>query len=1116
MKFNKQNVKKNSLRIGTGVLAFAAGLAATFFLVPNRVNFIKFDDPEPEEIEETYFSRFVSRITPLISGESDEESEDTVEAFGLKADLYEVEINWPNNKIVVGGQINVNIKNIKDLDLTLDLDVNYNGKNIDLGLGYVDSTLYVACKDLKLKTCFVNDKVANKQFVDMFKKIGTLFFDTENEDGMKIDFQIGEILGGLLGGLDLGSLGSGLAFTVNETEDETYAYSTISLGIDENTNIDILLTIGKETLSLESVNVSPIKIGDVEIKAKLNCETRPDLPVYALDSENYTYKQRGKFVETFNYTSWIDSIFNLLKTRTVGLDISASLVDANKSYGVVDATIDLDASRFEPLDLVGMVIGPELFGISVVEEEEEPVEKSFMRSTSAVSGGSVLDTINNFDFNVGLKLANMKKQDDGSLKRVDYSNLDVAYFKDGDGINAGYLTLNEENGNAVMKAKVDVSTINFLIDEIPELIDSLSPENPDVEEDEDGLFDFITSSDLINAIHDGQYDAILGMIETLKSTEKTIEIAVNLSSLGFGNNARVNLVLDASTSEENASKVLGIDIEHAMIGELELNATISTRKFNAQSLSRIDDSRDTFDELNFVPGTFAQVEEILDTKQAAFELSGSAFGEDDLGFTFDGWAQLDYGAKNGFGHIDFLEYKYSPTKAQTTHNVDISIDDFDGDHTNNNMYFEYRDQLRGRFTLKTFDDIIDVVMKLIESPDTRFTKFLQPILDKIFGSVLVQAIQEQDYLALSQSSLLKSVKQVNGGNSVEIVLSKELLMDLLPSDLVLRINLKTNDKNEKCLDSIDIVDLNALNKTINVTIKLGEYIAQKANPVDLTKTFLDFSDIAVLLEFGINTTELNYFHLTANVDLKVGGNLLKIPLGAIKLDFHVYVNGTVTKVYGKMAESPVPLKSGVSEFVFEPANTEDDLIGGKFYIRRTEEHLLLSDEEFYYVCDSDYFLDNILNYLLGGFIGLDSGITNAIGNLDLSSSEETDPQYENIFTSTGFQYTADEANNKFTWKTGISIEAFLCKDTIAPVEATIIGKKVDGVGYLSQVKAKTTIASLLPIDATINLVNPDPAVKDWPVSIENSYQEIVAIYDSLSASNQAKAFNNTTGYSHKI
>ena len=71
-KERKQSLTKWGLRIGSGFLAFAAGLAATFFLVPGRIRNIVFDEPEIEVPEETHFSKFVSRLMNAADVDSDE------------------------------------------------------------------------------------------------------------------------------------------------------------------------------------------------------------------------------------------------------------------------------------------------------------------------------------------------------------------------------------------------------------------------------------------------------------------------------------------------------------------------------------------------------------------------------------------------------------------------------------------------------------------------------------------------------------------------------------------------------------------------------------------------------------------------------------------------------------------------------------------------------------------------------------------------------------------------------------------------------------------------------------------------------------------------------------
>lgn len=1098
-------------KVGTGLLAMIAGLATTYFLVPNRVKNIDLGMPdEPEPAEETYFSRFVSKLTPMISGETVDE------AFGLKASFDDFSIEWPNNRIDLNGEINLNMKGITDFEFTIDLEVGYGSHTIDAGIGFADSSLYVIADDLKLKTSFMLFSEAGQELEDLILHIKDLYFNPANDEGMQISLQLDQVLAGLIGSagdMDLGALTSGAGLNVIETEDENFAYCKLDIALGE-TSLGIELVINKETISLERVDLGTMNFGNVTIKGALDCESRSNLKVYGFDNENYTFKKRDGFVSILNYKSWVDDIFRLLKTRTVGLDINATLVDAEHSYGFVDCAVDLDASRFRPLDIAGTIINSDLFGLTkspsktTKEIEPQPVKEE----------NEVLSVLNNFNFNVDLKLGNYKVIDN-VLQKVDYSNLNLAYFKNSDEINAGYLTLNESEDKAVMKAQIDVDTINFIISEVPNIVNSITGGGAPTTETNaltEGLFDFITSSDVVTAIQKGKYDTILDLLDFIKSTENTIEISINLAPLGFSEDAKVKLVLDATNEDDAPSKVININLEKVDFAGLELNASINTRPFNVASINGIDQTRETFDKLDFVPGALNQVEKILDTKQTGFKVSGSAFDASQLGFKFDGWGQLDYGQNVGFGSIQFDEYKYLNKGPQKPHIVDISIDNRDGDHAKNDMLFEYRETLKGKFTLKTFDDIIDLVLTLAnEQSDNRFTRYLTPIMSELTGSVIMESIGEKDYLALSQPSYLKSVKQINEGSSIQIVIAKELLMDFLPSDLVIRINLKEDSTLGKCLDSVELVGIQALGKTIDVKISLADFDVEKENPVDLQGNFLDFSDIAVLLEFGINTTKLDHYYLTAKAKVTIGdeSSLIQFPLDQINLDFHVVVLEDGVKVYGSMAKSPIPGLTSSTEFVFKPSDDSNDQIGGNFYILRKDRPVLLEllvydRQDVLYVTDSSNFLDNILTYLLEGFLGIPQAIVTSISNLiDTSKKEETDPNYENIFTDTGFVYTANETKNTYTWKTGISIEAFTEKNTINPIEATITGSKLDGVGYLNTIHAATSI-SIIGLVADINLVNPDPSEHDWPSSIETAYQSVINYYNGDISS----IMNNVHGY----
>lgn len=1123
-----KNFKSKIAKIGICIFGLIGGLAATFFLVPNRTKIINLGMPEEEPpAPETYFSRFVSKFT---AGMEDEEAE----AYpAISADFDGVEVSWPGNTISVGGNLKLSIANLNDISLSLDLDVVYNNKECDIALALVNKTVYFALKDLRLKQSFVDSDLEGvKDLGDVFDHFCEQFIDTENEDGLRINFPITNLVNDLLGGLDLTSLlaggAGGMGLEVEEVEgDETV---DINLGItmggeeeseEEPTKLNIKIVLGKEKLDLRKVDLGTMKFGDLQVKGKLNCVTSKDVKILGLDDPNYPRK-RGDFIEIINYSNWIDKIFNLLDTRQIGLDVSANLkmyeegVPSNLGY--VDLSADLDASELfdlHDLDLKKVIDG------------EAKIDSIYGPNGIEDGDNEITDLLNKFDFNVGLKLGNIV---DG--KRKEYSNLGLAYYTDEIGHNAGFLTFNEDNDNAVLRAKIDVQTINYLIGKVPELIETIEGKevtkvkrDASEPEEEVGFFDFVTDSDLVKAIIDGHYEGVLDVLETLKSTESTIEVGLNLKSLGFGDNAKLKLVLDAGTDSVMPTNVISIKAENIKLNDLELDAEIATRPYSGSAIDKIETIKDKFDVIDFVPGVFNQVQNIISTEQAGIKLSGDILDSNKLGFDFEGWAQLNYTQKNGMGSIKFNEYKEKAGVVANDHQVDISIDDFDGDHANNNMLFEYsnpmlaakekeakdKEPLRGKFTLKTFDDIIDLVMKLIEQKDRRFMKFLDDILTQLRASLIMKVIESKDYLQLTQSSLIQSIKQENEGQTLDIILSEQLIpLNLVKSPLHIQIEFGKDSNGDKNLKAINVIELDLGEKKVNAHIELADFNPEAENPVDVSKTnFMNFSDIAVLLEFGINTCELNCYHLKG----KVKASALLIINANINVDFYITVHDEETKVYGKITNLPVILADAYTEFVFEPDHdASGNDIGGYFYMLRSEDHTIgsFNDKQYYYKASSGDFVDHILEYLLGSCLGYSS--LTGLGNLDLGSGEAVNPLYQNMFTDTGFQYSHTEAQDK--WDVGVDLGVITNNSSFSALEASITGSYIGDKGYLRSIHAETSIILIINVSADITLEDVNPDTYDWPASVEQRYQRIVGYYDTLSSANQAKAYNNyKNGYS---
>jgi len=1067
-------MKKRTLaaRIGTFVAVCAGTLVASYALTPNRtisVNTGKKVDEQTGggDLGDSYFGDFVNKLMRSFDPSSGE-------AFGtLTAQVQDLEVTWPSksglsfNDIKVDGLINLKMLGLQDLDLTIDLSADYNSKKLDLGIGLVEETLYLAIKDLRLKS----PHSTSEQLVNT---IDDLFFNPENPNGLGIGLNIGDTISGLFDNLDLSSISlDSLKF------EETVVDQNVNIDLKIMEGIELKIVIDKETLGLRLVDLGTLEIGDVKISGKLVCDTPSDLEVLAFDDPNYSGTKRDNFIDVINYVGWADKILDLLQTKKVGLSLGASLTLDNDDSTVnkladISAELNIDAEN--------------VFDIKNINLNSDKILKADDNSEN--NDEAFIDKLfNNLKFDASLSVSGQGDNE--------YANISLAYFD-----KAGYLALNETSDKAVMRAKIDVDTVMELVNKIPEMIDSLTNGDEAANDDSEGLFDFVTSSELVVAIKDGRYDGILDLIETLKSYEDKIEIVLSLSSLGFGDDATVSLILNAGEDAiQNGSKVLDIAIKNAEIGNLNLDLSLSTNSYSDVRLNKIVANKDKYDDLSFVTGVFDQVTTILDTKSAYVGLEGSILDADGLGFTFDGWAQFKVAENYGFGSATFYEYKTSSTKISAEHKVDIDVNNAGDDDREKNMLFEYRDSLRGKFTVQTLKDMIDLVKNLINENDTRFTKFIDPIKDMLLTGVLKEVIENKDYIALAKSSFIKSISQTNGGDAILIVIDKSILS--LENDLTIKINLNSSSKH---LDSIEILGLALGEKNVSLKVSVADYKENLTTPVNTKAAFYDFSDIAVLLQFGINTTKMNVYHLTMPITVLVGQI---VPLN-LNLNFYIEVNGKETKVYGKIPSVPwlsdfasddLATVKVSSEFVFEPSHdASDNDIGGYFYIARTEDHWINRDDgTFYYRCDSKTFLANILQYLLCDLLNFKSSIVDSISNIETDPVE--DSNYEDIFTDKGFTYQHTDSYDK--WSMGLDLQALTGSSSLGELDLDLYGTEVDGVGYFSKAEISTVLVSVVSISGTLTLDVSDVSMESWPSSIESRYQTILNVYYNMSETNKA-------------
>ena len=1120
----KERFKKFLLvtsKVVTGIICFAGALVAMYALTPNRVRKINTKYGE-DTITISHFEEFIEKVVDYPNTGLD----------GLHAEFEDFEITFKTdenstsiNDIKLDASIDFLMRNLNDIELSLIADVDYNGRQLPLVVGYMDNTVYFGLKDLRIKS----SQTGTDEILDTVEQY---VLASVEDGGLGINpiKKLEQTLDSFFDNLDIGALIS--KFTSGDTSfsfnsEETQLANTdwqfdLHLSLtkkevvvpatetepavteDKVTNIDIQI-ITTEDYDIKRVDLGTIDLGNVVVKGAINCEIAPLTIVKPDDPTHPKYNPNYNYVEIVNYKGWIKKLADLLAddNRKMSLSFDMDMTDvsgtSNIELGAIKGDIDLDFSklidlsswRFEE-DYTDEELEPQVNGLRRNTEEDEEEEETLLNKV-----------LNGIKLGVNLELFGQNA--------TEYANLNVKYVD-----NATYINFNEQEVNntkkSVIKAKADTETMNWLVNEMPELLKGVMDDS--MYQTTSSLFDFVTGSTLVTAIKSGDYSGILDVIETLRNDDEKIYLGLNLSSLGFGDDARVNLTLDSSLEEGH--KVLDLAVSHLVVGKVELNLNLSSDDYDEVTV----EDPDTFDNISFLPTVFEQVVGILEDKTVAFNLDGSLLDDNGLGLKLYGNANFDYGNKHGFGTLDIDQYKYDRNTIWCNHQITLDVDNRNEDKSLNNARFIYGSRgkdtnIKGKFTVQTILDIIDLVKEFIgdNKDDPRFSKFIEPVLELLGMGELKEIIDSKNYFRFAKNDILKEISQFDGGLGLKIVVGGELFK--LSTDIELRINF--NSLEDKTIKSLSVENLKIGEKTLNLELTITEYNENAVSPVDPNDRYLDFSDIKVLLQFGLNTSKLGYFKLTADVNLKWGAINIDVSIA-----FHVVVMDSYVKVYGVIEKVPnfsiivqehllsCKLKS---ELTFEtypsgdPHKTND--IGGYFTIKKTADPLLGSNKYYYYRSTSDNFIvgDNLVYYLACGLLDIRSSyISDSIGTLGTSSSEQKPAgDYTNMFTDTGFVYDA----NACRWDIGINIGAVAGVDALDTLEISLYGGQVNGVGYFTKLDAQLGVQfSLihLNVKAHIELKDIDPNVTDWSSSIQSAFNAVNGYNIPSSYLNQLKAY----------
>ncbi len=1130
----KKLLKRTGI-VSTGIIAFAGAVVGGYVITPNRSKLIDVSVQEREKTLFERFVEKLTKDVGMNEDESGEEEVEhylSAKFAGLTSSekfqvTYKKDKDSALNTITIEeGEIDFRMSALamSAIEFNVDLGVNYNGKYLPVTIGHFGDEMYFGLKDLKIKmTDFKLENLSTKYLLafaayanldskSLFTDLGTLIND-------KLGGLFDKLINGEIGGS--ASANNAIDDQNNAPEEAGFDFSSLlsdapkeskrgddtvfSLGETEKVGGLVINLVADSDLSLKRVELENLNFGTVTINGAIDVEIK--------EYDSFVSPTLDGYVEVFNYTSLTGKLLSLLKegNQKFGLEFDLDLDNVVESVTTdiarVKGSINLDFDKL--LDLSQY---------QVLDRPEKPEDYKMVGDIKDVGFNLQIDLLgqNNVEYaNLDLAFANgegylrFNEQDDGNgnLESVmklyfDTETMNWILSKVPELVDG----LSQDSGTDTME------TLSKFLSE--DLVDSINN------------YDFSFILDMLKTLKNDKTGFELGIDLSALNIGENAEVTIrvnndsdyfkdyfDLEALITSLNNKGELTdeeqeqLDAAIAsfQEKMNAVnnsgLNIDVNGLAFGNFTLEANMKTAPFVDANLGETS----LYQSTKFIPDVVDQITELANTKKTGFRISGSMLDNDNLGIRFNGQGCLDNNdeVKEGFGNMTINQYKYSGNQIWATHdmyvnvtNLPANISEYEVQDSNgktvkkknnqNEALFIYGNpddadnSVKGKMKLQTFADLIDVVMTFIneEGNNPKYTKFLEPITKLLGMNSLGSILDSKDYLYFASNNLLKKIDITENANGtqIKIVINKNMFGMNLPADIEVSINTKINEEGKQELHSLVIEDLVLSNKEnaskLNLLFELEDYDNGTVNRIHKGDSFMSLDGIKTLLQLGINTTKVNFYHLTAEALIRMNStNILKPDLKGI--NFYVYVDGVHVKVYGTIDKIPTVIgitiddllgtKDMGAEFSFETyGDDSDNKVGGIFNIRRffksedTETewtgflkwktHYFHVRDYYHYRCDSTNFLDNIAQYLITGLIGIKPSIYLDALNKENSGSSEQKPagNFTNAFTDTGFQSYKQNGNDVI--KLGLNLNELTGINALKEVEATITSQHIDYEG----------------------------------------------------------------------
>lgn len=352
-------------------------------------------------------------------------------------------------------------------------------------------------------------------------------------------------------------------------------------------------------------------------------------------------------------------------------------------------------------------------------------------------------------------------------------------------------------------------------------------------------------------------------------------------------------------------------------------------------------------------------------------------------------------------------------------------------------------------------------MNIINNPDKHFMELFGDLLTSMENSPINQIIAG-DYGKLLEYDIISNL------HVTDKVIEFDLGLDILEmgfDSIHLAINSMVDEEGNYSLDGISISGFDIGDGVISLNARVRDYNEDKStiNRLDPNAEYMNFSNIKVLLELGINTSIFEYFHIKGTAQLKTLAGLVDFD---IPVDIRIRNNNGNVELEADLTE--IPTIAGVNKaLLFSPVTSRDASIyynGDNIYIYRHDGAKQAANVKNYSRrCSIDYFTDNIVNLLCSDILGLEKSIMDQITK-SMDRKEDVQISYEDIVKQ--FVYTPGTESDHF--KFAISLYA-LTKDDMLKKDLVLDVYSNNKKMILERIKVALTLSVGISLDISADL-----------------------------------------------